>query len=172
VYGRNPSLPGVSDATTGGLETMTHSEIVKAMFYRMENTRIMMMRAETDYRLRVAAKGRLPTETNICIDIGDKITFRDGKEGILHDGRIIGFEGPVALIRWGNCDRKVHKRELLPRREIRQEDNSDSESEEEEEDELIPEITLTRRGPRRKRKAEIIPEISAHKIKKPEIPQD
>jgi len=166
VYGRNPSLPGVSDATTGGLETMTHSEIVKAMFYRMENTRVMMMRAETDYRLKIAAKARLPTETNICFDIGDEITFRDGKEGVLHDGRIVGFEGPVALIRWGNCDRKVHKRDLLPRREIRQEDNSESESEEEEEEELITEITPTRRGPRRKRKPEIIPEISPFKIKK------
>ena len=167
VYGRNPSLPGVSDTTTGGLETMTHSEIVKAMFYRMENTRIMMMRAETDHRLKIAAKGRLPTETNICFDIGDEITFRDGKEGTLHDGRIIGFEGPVALIRWGNCDRKVPRRELLPRREIRQEENSDSESEEEEdEDEVIQEIIPTRRGPRRKRKAEIIPEISPFKIKK------
>ena len=74
VYGRNPSLPGVSDATTGGLETITHSEIVKAMFHRMENTRIQCQIAKNDHRLKTAIKNRLPKETDIAFSIGD-----DGK---------------------------------------------------------------------------------------------
>jgi hypothetical protein len=169
--GRNPSLPGVSDATTGGLETMTHSEIVKAMFQRMENIRIQWQICEHDYRLKTAMKDRLPKETNIAFGIGDDVTFRDGKDGKLHDGRIVGFEGPTALIKWGNCDRRVPSRELLPRRQIRQDLDSDTESETEDESESesesIPEIIPRRRGPQRKRKPEIIPEISAFKIKKP-----
>ena len=99
VYGRNPSLPGVSDATTGGLETMTQSEIVKAMFHRMENTRIQWQIGENDYRLKTAMKDRLPKETNIAFGIGDDVTFRDGKEGKLYDGRIVGFDGTTALLR-------------------------------------------------------------------------
>jgi len=170
VYGRNPSLPGVSDATTGGLETMTHSEIVKAMFQRMENIRIQWQICEHDYRLKTAMKDRLPKETNIAFGIGDDVTFRDGKDGKLHDGRIVGFEGPTALIKWGNSDRRVPSRELLPRRQIRQDPDSETDSETEDESdsetESIPEIIPKRRGPQRKRKPEIIPEISAFKIKK------
>jgi hypothetical protein len=169
VYGRNPSLPGVSDATTGGLETMTESEIVKAMFHRMENTRIQWQIAEHDHRMKIAMKDRLPKETNIAFGIGDDITFRDRITKKLYDGRIVGFEGPTALIKWGNSDRRVPTRELLPRRQRYQDSDTDTEPEgkTESEEETIPEIRPTRRGPKRKKKAEIIPEISAFKIKKP-----
>jgi hypothetical protein len=170
VYGRNPSLPGVSDTTTGGLETMTESEIVKAMFHRMENTRIQWQICENDHRLKTAMKDRLPTSTNIAFGIGDDITFRDGITKKLYDGRIVGFEGPTALIKYGNSDRRVPSRELLPRWQIRQtqdcETESENEGESETEEESIPEIRPNRRGPQRKRKPEIIPEISAFKIKK------
>ena len=75
VFGRNPSLPGVSDCTTGGLETMTHSEISAAMFRRMEKTRIMMLLAEYDQRLKVAARDRLPGNVDIQFNIGDEVVF-------------------------------------------------------------------------------------------------
>ncbi len=116
-------------------------------------------------------KDRLPRTTNIALGIGDDITFRDGITGKLYDGRIVGFEGPTALIKYGNSDRRVPSRELLPRRQIRQDHDSETESENEGESETdkesIPEIRPTRRGPQRKRKPEIIPEILAFKIKKP-----
>jgi len=158
VYGRNPSLPGVSDATTGSLETITHSEIVKAMFHRMENTRIQCQIAKNDHRLKTAIKNRLPKETDIAFSIGD-----DGKDGKLYHGRIIGCEGPTALIKWGNSDRRVPSRELLPRWQICQDSGSEPDTETEDEikseTESIPEIRPKRRGPQRK--------IFAFKIKKP-----
>jgi len=150
VYGRNPSLPGVSDATTGGLETMTDCEIVKAMFHRMENTRIQWQIAENDHRMKIFMKDRLPKETNIAFGMGDDITFRDGVTKRLYDGRIVGFEGPTALIKWGNSDRRVPTRELLPRRQRYQDSESekdtDSEGQSDPEEETIPEIKPTRRG--------------------------
>jgi len=165
VFGRNPSLPGVSDCTTGGLETMTPHEISRAMFERMNNTRIQMLIMENDNRLKIAFRDRVPKTVDISFGIGDEIVFRDGKEGRMRDGIITGFEGPVALIRWGNSERRVHRRELIPRKEVRQEVESDTEDEVESEAEIIPEIQPRTRGPRRKRKPEIIPEIRPKKSK-------
>jgi hypothetical protein len=162
VFGRNPSLPGVSDCTTGGLESMSYHEISRAMFERMANTRIQMLIMENDNRLKIAFRDRVPKTTDITFGIGDEVVFRDGKEGRLHDGKITGFDGPNALIKWGNSQRRVPRRELLPRREVHQELESSSD-EKEGEVEIIPEIRPTRRGPVRKRKAEIIPEIQPRK---------
>jgi len=161
VYGRNPGLPGVSDATTGGLETMTHGEISTAMFERMIKTRLLMLNTNYDHKLKVAAKERLPGNVDIVFGLGDEVVFREGKENKLRDGTIVGFQGPIALIRWGNNDRRVPTRELLPRREVRQEveEASGSEADAETETEIIPELQPTRRGPKRKKKVEIIPEI-------------
>jgi len=170
VFGRNPSLPGVSDCTTGGLESMTYHEISRAMFERMANTRIQMLIMENDNRLKIAFRDRVPKTTDISFGIGDEVVFRDGKEGRLHDGKITGFDGPNALIKWGNSQRRVPRRELLPRREVHQELESSSEDEEGEL-EIIPEIRPTRRGPVRKRKPEIIPEIQPRKSSKI-IPSD
>jgi len=166
VFGRNPSLPGVSDLTTGGLETMTYGEISTAMFQRMIKTRLLMLNTNYDHKLKVAARERLPGNVDIVFGLGDEVVFREGKENKLRDGTIVGFQGPIALIRWGNNDRRVPTRELLPRREVRQEVEdkaSGSEADAESESEIIPEIRPRRRGPTRKRKPEIIPEIRPKK---------
>jgi len=59
-FGRNPSLPGVSEATTGGLKTMTYGEISTAMFQRMIKIRLLMLNTNYDNKLKVATKERLP----------------------------------------------------------------------------------------------------------------
>jgi hypothetical protein len=141
---------------------MTHGEISTAMFQRMIKTRLLMLNTNYDHKLKVAAKERLPGNVDIVFGLGDEVVFREGKENKLRDGTIVGFQGPIALIRWGNNDRRVPTRELLPRREVRQEVEekaSGSEADAESETEIIPEIRPRRRGPIRKRKAEIIPEI-------------
>jgi len=100
---------------------MTYGEISTAMFQRMIKTRLLMLNTNYDNKLKVAAKERLPGNVDIVFGLGDEIVFREGKENKLRDGTIVGFQGPIALIRWGNNDRHVPIRELLPRREIRQE---------------------------------------------------
>jgi len=81
------------------------------------------------------------------------------------------------LIRWGNSDRRVPRRELLPSREVRiQQEEEDSDLEEDpkptdprqdsetEEEEIIPEIRPRTRGPKWKKKAENIQEIHPRRI--------
>jgi len=80
------------------------------------------------------------------------------------------------LIRWGNSDRRVPRRELLPSREVRIQQEEDSDHEEDpkptdprqdsetDEEEIIPEIRPRTRGPRWKKKAENIQEIHPRRI--------
>jgi transposase InsO family protein len=161
VYGRNPGIPGVSECSTGALEELSPNEISRGIFDRMSRIRLEFLKNERDWRIKTAMKDNLPSSTKIIHEIGDKVVFRDGKDGRRHEGKIVGFDGPVALIRWGNMDRRVHERELLPSFEIRQEEREETlEDEDESDTEIIPEIQPRRRGPKRKKKIEIIPEIS------------
>jgi len=159
VYGRNPGIPGVSECSTGGLEELSQGEISRGIFDRMSKIRLQFLEAERSWRLKTAMKDNLPKTTDIIFETGDYVVFKDGKDGRSHDGKIIGFDGPNALIRWGNMDRRVPTRELLPsyeKRHIVQEKEEETESD----TEIIPEIQPRRRGPKRKKKIEIIPEIS------------
>jgi len=186
VFGRSPTLQGASDCTTGGLEDLTGGEISRNILWQQETIRQEMNRADNDWRIKTAMKDRLPTSTNIRFNIGDQVVFKDGKDGKRHDARIVGFEGMNALLKWGNMDRKVPERELLPsyetHQEIEQEDQDETtpteSGREKEKDgsgissedtgkdsdtETIKEIRPKRRGPKRK-KLEIIPEIPENKV--------
>ena len=199
VFGRSPTLQGASDCTTGGLEDLTGGEISRNILWQQETIRQEMNKTDHDWRIKTAMKDRLPTTTNIRFNIGDQVVFRDGKDGKRHDARIVGFEGMNALLKWGNMDRKVPERELLPSYEVHQEVEQDettttepgrekeesgssissekpdtkneekrSETSLEDQDddsdtEIIIETRPKRRGPKRK-KLEIIPEITENKV--------
>jgi hypothetical protein len=155
----------VSECSTGALEELSPNEISRGIFDRMNRFRLEFLKNETDWRLKTAMKDNLPTTSKIIHELGDRVVFRDGKDGRRHEGKIVGFDGPVALIRWGNMDRRVHERELLPSFEVRQEAREETDEEEDEsETEIIPEIKPRSRGPKRKKKTEIIPEISEKRV--------
>ena len=97
--------------------------------------------------------------------------FKDGKDCKIHDAKIIGFDGPNAILRWGNMDRRAPTAELLPSFATRQEIITDDawkpcrniSVDDESDTEVIAEIQPRRRVPKRK-KMEIIPEISEKKV--------
>jgi hypothetical protein len=110
------------------------------------------------------------------MEMGDQVVFRDGKDGRRYDAKIVGFDGPNSLLRRGNMDRCAPTAELLPSFATRQdtpevanedqpkESVSDNEIQETSDTEIIEEIKPRRRGPKRKKKIEIIPEIPEKKV--------
>ena len=60
-----------------------------------------MLTAEYDHRIRIAIKDRLPKSTNHKYEVGDQVVFKDAKDGKMHDARVVGIDGPVAILRWG-----------------------------------------------------------------------
>jgi hypothetical protein len=177
VFGRSPTLQGASDCTTGGLEDLTGGEISRNILWQQNQIRLDMLKADHDWRIKTAMKDNLPKTTNIRFNIGDQVVFKDHKDGRNHDARIVGFDGPNALLRWGNMDRRVPERELLPSYEVHQEIEEEnegledqeiglktaSEKEDESDTEVIQERRPTRRGPKRKKK-EINNEIPEKRV--------
>jgi len=156
VYGSNPNIAGLSECTTGSLETFTPNEISRQMFSKMESARRMMNEADSDLRLKLAMKDRLPKEPNRRVEIGDEVTFRDHKERVMRTGRVTGQDGEISIIKWCNHERRVPSRELMPTREKR-DWAEDGDTEEDSAEEIIePEEPSRDRGPLRKRKEEII----------------
>jgi len=51
VYGRNQGKAGLSECTTGSLETFTPNEVGRRMIYTMERARELMNEADSDIRL-------------------------------------------------------------------------------------------------------------------------
>jgi len=99
VFGRSPTLQGASDCTTGGLEDLTGGEISRNILWQQNQIRLDMLKADHDWRIKTAMKDNLPKTTNIRFNIGDQVVFKDHKDGKNHDARIVGFDGPNALLR-------------------------------------------------------------------------
>ena len=62
VYGRNPGILGLSECTTGSLETFTPNEMGRQMIVMIERVRELMTKTESDIRLKIAMNYRLPRE--------------------------------------------------------------------------------------------------------------
>jgi len=156
-FGRNPGILGLSECTTGSLETFTPNEMGRQMIAKMERARELMTQTESDIRLKIAMKDRLPREPMKSVDIGDEVTFRDHKDKKMRVGTVTGMDGNMALLKWCNHERRVPHRELMPlkeRRDLLEDGDTDIDSAEEIIEEIIPERQI---GPLRKKKVEIIP---------------
>ena len=172
IYGRNPSIPGISDCTAGAMESLTHNEVARKIIESMQTVRLQTLASEYDHRIRVPIKDRLPKSTNFKYNVGDQVVFKDAKDGRMHDARIVGIDGPVAILRWGNNERRAQLRELLPSREIKLSDHepelehrgTTEEQSETDPDDIIPEIIPCKRSTFRRDKEWIIPEISEKEV--------
>jgi len=123
------------------------------------------MQTESDIRLKIAMKDRLPREPGCSMDIGDEVTFRDHKEKKMRVGVITGFDGPLAIIKWCNHERRVPSRECMPlkeRRELMEDGETDIDSAEEYIKEIVPK---RQDGPVRK-KVEIIPSLTSIEVER------
>jgi len=164
VFGRNPGILGLSECTTGSLETFTPNEIGRQMIVKMEKAKELMTKTDSDIRLKIAIKDRLPKEYSRSIEIGDEVTFRDHKEKKIRTGVVTGMDGTMALLKWCNHERRVLARELMPLKEVRElltDGDTDIDDVE-----IIPEIIPPRQvGPVRKG-IEIIPSLTSIQVER------
>jgi hypothetical protein len=132
----------------------------------MERARELLNQTESDIRLKIAMKDRLPREPMRSIDIGDEVTFRDHKEKKMRVGVVTGLDGTLALVKWCNHERRVPSRELMhlkERRDLLEDGDTDIDSAEEIIEEIIPKRQV---GPLRKNKVEIIPSLTSIEVER------
>ena len=56
VYGQNPGILGLSECTTGSLETFTPNKMGRQMIVKIERARELMSKTDADIRLKIAMK--------------------------------------------------------------------------------------------------------------------
>jgi len=80
VYGRNPTIPGWSDCTTGALiENLSEYEIARKIMDSMMQNRVKFMEADADRRIQTAFKDRLPESSKIAFNDQDHVIFYNNK---------------------------------------------------------------------------------------------
>jgi hypothetical protein len=135
VYGRNPTIPGWSNCTTGALvENLSEYEVARKIMEGIQQYRIKFLQADADRRIQIAFKDRLPKSLKVPFNDGDAVVFQHNKTKKTMVGKIIGFDGPTAHVTVGQTTQKVPTRELIHNSEKRMrdedpEDKSDQSSE-------------------------------------------
>ena len=155
VYGQNPTIPGISEVTTGGMENLPTHSLAREIISRKLDMEKLYREHEMDVRLMAAQKDRLRVPDNHTFEVGDRVIFYDSLEGGRKEGRILGTDGPNFRILFKNRERKCARRDLLPALSYSMlEEGEEVEEDQEDIPALLP---LHRDGPKRKKEPEILP---------------
>jgi hypothetical protein len=177
VYGRNPTIPGWSDCTTGALtENLSDFEVARKIIENMQNIRIQYMKLDSDRRIQLAFKDRLPKASKVPFNQGDEVIFFNPKHNKSQMGKIIGFDGPSAHVNSGQTTHKIQIRDLLHNiekkvldsdKEDTPEDSGAEEGDEEtSESEEIQEIQPTRKCRKRKKSIDLSEEKTEKELER------
>ena len=110
VYGANPKVPGIINSTPASLEVeFTYSDIKKHLM-RLNLARLAFLQADNDERLKRAISSRINSYNEEFFEIGDLVSFKEeDKNKWMGPGKVIGVDGKVLIIKYGNNSRRIHK---------------------------------------------------------------
>ena len=109
VYGTNPKVPGISNSTPASLNNEFVSIDIKAHLMRTSLARLTFLQADTDERLKRALNSRINAYSNEFYEARDLISFKEeNKNKWSGPGKVIGTDGKVLTVRYGNNTRRVH----------------------------------------------------------------
>ena len=119
VYGSNPRVPGISNSSPPSLSTEFTSKDIKDHINRVQLAREAFLKADHDERIKRGLKSRIFSYNNEIFEVGEKVYFKD-KES--HDkykkewsgpAKIVGIDGKVLFLRYGNMLRRVHTSKVV-----------------------------------------------------------
>ena len=113
VYGANPRIPGILTSTPAGLETEFFSNDIKRHISNLHAARSAFRKADNDERLKRILKGKIHASNNQIIEAGDIVSFKEhDKNKWSGPGKVLGSDGKVILIKYGN----MMRREYIPQK--------------------------------------------------------
>ena len=109
MYGSNPTIPGITNSTPPSLSEQFSSNQVRDHLARIDQAREAFRQADNDERIKRALKSRINSYTSQMYGTGDKVYFKEN-EKLKWSGPavVIGHEGKVVLLKYGNNLRRVH----------------------------------------------------------------
>ena len=114
VYGNNPSIPGITNSTPPSLNTEFTSKHVRTHLDRINKAREAFRNADNDDRIKRALKSRIASYNNEMFTAEDKVYFKE-KDKLEWSGpaTVIGQQGKVVFLKYGNKLRRVHMSRLI-----------------------------------------------------------
>ena len=114
VYGRNPRIPGIINSTPASLENDFKSPDVKRHLKNLYASREAFLRADNDERIKRGMSARISSSCNEFFQQGDQVSFKEeGSHKWSGPAKVLGTDGKVILIKYGNMLRRVHSSRVV-----------------------------------------------------------
>ena len=114
VYGNNPTIPGILTSTPPSLSTNFTSKHVREHLANINKAREAFRIADNDERIKRALKSRIQSYINEKYSSDDKVYFKQ-KDKVEWSGpaTVIGQQGKVVFLKYGNNLRRVHMSRVI-----------------------------------------------------------
>ena len=114
VYGNNPTIPGITNSTPPSLSTEFASKDVRDHLAQINKAREAFRVADNDEKIKRALKSRIASYNNERFESGDKVYFKQ-KDKMEWSGpaSVIGQQGKVVFLKYGNNLRRVHMSRII-----------------------------------------------------------
>ena len=114
VYGNNPSIPGITNSTPPSLSTDFTSKDVRKHIEQINKAREAFRIADNDERIKRALRSRIASYNHEKYENEDRVYFKQ-KDKIEWSGpaTVIGQQGKVVFLKYGNNLRRVHMSRII-----------------------------------------------------------
>ena len=114
VYGTNPTIPGITNSTLPSLSTEFTSKDVRDHLQNINKAREAFRIADNDERIKRALKSRVSSYNHEKYSTEDRVYFKE-KDKLEWSGpaTVIGQQGKVVFLKYGNKLRRVHMSRII-----------------------------------------------------------
>ena len=118
VYGNNPHIPGIVNSKLSSLGEEFKNQDIKMHLHRVHMARINFRQADNDIRLKRALRSQVHPSNSVFHEPGDKVYFKEqDKNEWSGPARVIGMDGRVVFLKYGNNIRRVHSSKVVAEEE-------------------------------------------------------
>ena len=111
--GRSPSFPGLSDCTPSSIEMEGSNDYLKIL-RRLDDTRVAARQFDCNHRMKVALKSKVNPSCENLFFFGDSIFFKLESSTKWKSGTVLGQDGKVLFVKYGNFIRRVPIDHVVP----------------------------------------------------------
>ena len=128
LCGRSPHFPGYSDCTPGTIELEGSNEYLKVL-KRIDEARVTARKIDCNQRIKIALKSQINPSCERSYNYGESIWFKLDSSRKWKSGKVLGQDGKVVFIKYGNFIRRVPLDRIVPAQEYIDDENTDVDQE-------------------------------------------
>ena len=111
--GRSPTFPGLSDCSPASIDLEGSNEYIKVL-RRMDHARVEARKIDCNQRLKAALKSKINPSLEQSYHFGQSVWFKIQSSHKWKAGVVLGQDGKVVFIRYGNFIRRLPLDHIVP----------------------------------------------------------